>query len=159
MKRSLFRYRAVSGFVRWVWRQLRDCSLACVYPTAARMQLHHAAHCAHMVTADKAASDSLPLFPYMHDRRGIITPVRLWLLNISSDLTQIIPLTPSAAAAAQCYCYINTQATDLWNSVQTIDSGFLNLALSADLVTFFLCFYVCLSHPLPSFFGDCHIPV
>lgn len=71
---------------------------ACFSSTAARMRLHHAAHCAHMVTTDKAASDSLPVFFYMHVRRGIITPVRLWLLNVSSDLN------PNKTAHTVCFC-------------------------------------------------------
>ena len=106
---------SLSGFIWWVWRQIQYSSPAfflsfflsfflysLFFPRRPgervrmrmRMQLHHAAHCAHMVTADKAASHSLPLFfPTCMTTGGFITPVRLWLLDISSDLRS----TPTAA--------------------------------------------------------------
>lgn len=39
----------------------RMCACVCVFSSmAARMQHHRAAHCAHMVSTDKAVSDPLP---------------------------------------------------------------------------------------------------
>lgn len=64
---------------------------------SARMQLHHAAHCAHMVSTDKTASDSLPLFSAC---MTVKESYRLWLLDIISPNLRF---TPPAA----CYREIN----------------------------------------------------